>query len=116
VALSERRDQAVVASIPQSRTEVKLGLDVQDLTAALAEKFKLRETRGILITKVESGSLAQSEGLREGDLIKEVNRVDVSSVGDFTAAISKVRKGDTVLLRVLRESRAFYVVLKSTDP
>lgn len=116
VALTERRDHTVVASLPQSRTEAKLGLDVQDLTAALADKFKLRETRGVLITKVETGSLAQSEGLREGDLIKEVNRVDVGSVGEFTSAISKVRRGDTVLLRVLRESRAFYVVLKSTDP
>lgn len=116
VALTERRDHTVVASLPQSRTEAKLGLDVQDLTAALADKFKLRETRGVLITKVETGSLAQSEGLREGDLIKEVNRVDVGSVGEFTGAISKVRRGDTVLLRVHRESRAFYVVLKSTDP
>lgn len=115
VALSERRDQAVVASLPQSRTEVKLGLDIQDLTAALADKFKLRETRGVLITKVEPGSLAQAEGLRAGDLIKEVNRVDVASVGEFTSAISKVRRGDTVLLRVLRESRAFYVVLKPSD-
>jgi Do/DeqQ family serine protease len=116
VALSERRDQAVVAALPQSRTEVTLGLDVQDLSAALSEKFKLRESRGVLITKVEAGSLAQSEGLREGDLIKEVNRVDVGSVGEFTTAISKVRRGDTVLLRVLRESRAFYVVLKSSEP
>ena len=65
---------------------------------------------------LEAGSLAQSEGLREGDLIKEVNRVDVGSVGDFTAAVTKVRRGDTVLLRVLRESRAFYVVLKPTEP
>ena len=116
VALSERRDQAIVASLPQSRTEAKLGLDVQDLTAALSEKFKLHENRGVLITKVEPGSLAQSEGLREGDLIKEVNRVEVGSVGDFTTAVSKVRRSDTVLLRVLRESRVFYVVLKSTDP
>jgi len=116
VALSERRDQTVVASLPPSRTDVKLGLDLQDLTAALADKFRLRETRGVLITKVEPGSLAQSEGLREGDLIKEVNRVDVGSVGEFTAAVSKVRRGETVLLRVLRESRAFYVVLKAGDP
>ena len=115
VALTERRDQATVASLPQSRTESKLGLDVQDLTAALAEKFKLRESRGVLVTKVEAGSLAQSEGLREGDLIKEVNRTDVGSVGDFTSAVAKVRRGDTVLLRVLRESRAFYVVLKPGD-
>jgi serine protease Do len=37
-------------------------------------------------------------------------------VGDFTTAVAKVRRGDTVLLRVLRESRAFYVVLKPPDP
>jgi len=115
VALSERRDQTVVAALPQSRTEVKLGLDIQDLTAALSEKFKLRESHGVLITKVDPGSLAHAEGLREGDLIKEVNRVEVASVADFSSAISKVRRGDTVLLRILRESRAFYVVLKSSD-
>jgi serine protease Do len=115
VPLTERHDTAVVAAIPQARTEVKLGLDVQDLTAGLADKFKLREPKGVLITKVESSSLAHAEGLREGDLIKEVNRAEVASVGDFTAAIARVRRGDTVLLRVLRENRAFYVVLKATD-
>ncbi len=115
VALSERRNQAVVAALPQSRTDVKLGLDIQDLTAALSDKFKLRESHGLLITKVEPGSLAQSEGLREGDLIKEVNRAEVGSVAEFTLAISRVRRGETILLRVLRENRAFYVVLKSSD-
>jgi serine protease Do len=115
VPLSERRDAAVVASIPHAKTEAKLGLDVQDLTAGLAEKFKLHEPKGVLITKVEPSSLAHAEGLREGDLIKEVNRAEVASVGEFTSALSRVRRGDTVLLRVLRENRAFYVVLKSTD-
>ena len=116
VALIERRDHAVITSLPQGRTEVKLGFDVQDLTPGLADKFKLRESRGVLISKVEPGSLAQSEGLHDGDLIKEVNRVDIGSVGEFSSAVSKVRRGETILLRVLRESRAFYVVLKSTDP
>jgi serine protease Do len=115
VPLSERRDAAVLASIPQARTDVSLGLDVQDLTAGLAEKFKLRESKGVLITKVEPSSLAHAEGLREGDLIKEVNRVEVASVGEFTSALSRARQGDTVLLRVLRENRAFYVVLKTTE-
>ncbi len=115
VALSERRESVVMASLPQGRSEVNLGIDVQDLTAGLADKFKLRESRGVLITKVEPGSLAQAEGLREGDLIKEVNRAEVASVIDFTASVAKVRHGETILLRVLRESRAFYVVLKPSD-
>ncbi|MFO0705973.1 MAG: Do family serine endopeptidase [Nitrospira sp.] len=115
VPLSERRDNTVVASLPQNRTEVRLGIDIQDLTAGLADKFKLRESRGVLITKVDAGSLAHAEGLREGDLIKEVNRVEVGTVGEFSSATAKVRRGDTVLLRVMRENRAFYVVLKSND-
>ncbi|MGZ8393542.1 MAG: Do family serine endopeptidase [Nitrospira sp.] len=116
VALSERRDTVVTASLPQSRSDLKLGIDVQDLTAGLAEKFHLKESRGVLISKVETGSLAQAEGLREGDLVKEVNRIDTGTVGEFTVAVSKVKRGDTILLRVLREGRAFYVVLKPGDP
>jgi serine protease Do len=88
---------------------------VQNLSPDLADKFKLRESRGVLISKVEIGSLAQSEGLQEGDLIKEVNRTDVGSVGEFSNVISKLRRGETILLRMLRETRAFYVVLKPTD-
>ena len=123
VALTERRDRVVTASLsqaqtepPQARADIKLGIEVQDLTTGLADKFKLRESRGVLISKVEPGGLAQSEGLHEGDLIKEVNRVDVGSVEAFSSAISRVRRGETVMLRVMRERRAFYVVIKSSDP
>ena len=119
VALIERRDRTVTTSLPQARPEqkeVKIGLEVQALTPGLADQFKLRESRGVLITKVDPGGLAQTEGLQEGDLIKEVNRVDVGSVEEFNGAISRIRPGETVLLRVLRESRAFYVVLRSTQP
>jgi len=115
VALTEQRENAVVASVPPSRSDVKLGIDVQDLSVELAEKFKLKDAKGVLIAKVDQGSIAQAEGLREGDLIKEVNRSEVSSVGEFTAAVTRVKRGETILLRVLRESRAFYVVLKTTE-
>jgi serine protease Do len=94
---------------------MKLGVEVQELTPSLAEKFKLRETKGVMIVRVESNSLAHAEGLREGDLIKEVNRVETPSLADYSAALSRSRRGDTILLRVLRETRAFYVVLKTLD-
>lgn len=115
VPLIERKDSAVLTSIPPARAEVKLGIDVQDLTPELAEKFKLKETKGVLVSKVERGSVAMVEGLREGDLIKEVNRSEVASSNEFSTAISKAKRGETVLLRVLRENRAFYVVLKPAD-
>ena len=114
VDLGERKEEAVMAALPPSLPplpELKLGLNVQDLTAELAEKFKIKEKKGALISKVESGSAAQEQGLREGDLIKEVNRQAVSSAEEFKAALAQLKKGDSVLLRVMRENRAFYSVL-----
>ena len=114
VDLGERKEEAVMASLPPSPAplpELKLGLNVQDLTPELSEKFKIKEKKGVLISKVESGSAAQEQGLREGDLIKEVNRQSVSSAEEFKTALSQIKKGDSVLLRVMRENRAFYSVL-----
>ena len=115
ILLTERRDAIAVPTAPHARAEVKLGVEVQELTPSLAEKFKLRETKGVMIMRVESNSLAHAEGLREGDLIKEVNRTETATLADYSAAISRSRRGDTILLRVLRETRAFYVVLKTSD-
>jgi serine protease Do len=115
ILLTERRDVAAIPTAPHARTEVKLGVEVQELTPTLAEQFKLREAKGVVIMKAEPNSLAHAEGLREGDLISEVNRAETSSLADYSAAISRSRRGDTILLRVLREARAFYVVLKTTD-
>ncbi len=112
VPLTERKEGPVVASLPPSRTELKLGINVQDVTEELAQKFNMKDMRGVLIASIEPGSIAMAEGLRPGDLIKEVNRTDVSSVSQFTAAVGKARRGETILLRILRESRAFYVVLR----
>jgi serine protease Do len=113
IPLTERPDSPVLASIPRiEKLESKLGLEVQESTAGLVEKFRLRQSKGVVITKVEPNSLAQAEGLQEGDLIIEVNRTEVSSLGEFTSTISQSRRGDALLLRVLRENRAFYVVLK----
>lgn len=113
VELGERKEEAVVAAIPKVPDSV-LGLNVQNLTSELAERFKIKEESGVLVNKVETGSAAEAEGLREGDLIREVNREKIDNVEQFNGAVGKVKKGESVLFRVIREGRAFYVVIKPT--
>jgi serine protease Do len=117
VDLGERKEDAVVASIPSPppQPEVKLGLSVQDLTPELADKFKIKDQKGVLVNKVDPGSVAQEQGLREGDLIKEVNRQAIASSEEFKSAVAQAKKGDSVLLRVVRENRAFYSVLSPKE-
>lgn len=115
VPLSERQASVMVSLPSAPLPAAKLGLEVQDLTAELAERFRIKEATGVLISKVDRGSAAEAEGLREGDLIKEVNRVEVPSVDAFFSAVSKVKRGDAILLRIVREARAFYVILKPSE-
>ncbi len=111
IELVEKRDEATPVSLPK-RPEFFWGLNIQDITPEMAERYKVKEEKGILITHVESGSPAESEGLKEGDLIKEVNREKVNNGEDFKKLIEKANKTEGLLLRVSRENRAFFVLLK----
>ncbi len=112
VSLGVKKDQAVVTSLVPSKTQTDLGIDVAPITEQLAEKFKIQEKEGILVTGVARGSLAYSEGLREGDIITEMNRTAVPTIQEFSNAMEEISPGETILLRILRESNAFFVVLR----
>lgn len=112
IELIERKDEAVTASIPKE-TQKFLGLSVDDITAELALQYKLKEgEQGALITNVEEESTAASEGLKIGDLIKEVNRQKITTAKDFNKIMQDTKESETILMRVTREGRAFFIVLK----
>lgn len=112
VFLGVKKEKPIVTSLPPMQNGIDLGIDVSPITDDLAENFKIEDREGILVTKVGRQSIAYSEGVREGDVIKEVNRVEVPTLSHFRDALEAIRPGETVLLRILREGRAFFVVLK----
>ncbi len=88
-------------------------LDVRELTAELAGRLGLAAgERGIVITKIRPGSVAEEAGLKEGDLILEVNRKPVPNLKAYEKAASKVGKDEAVLLLIKRQGRTTFVTLK----
>ena len=112
VVLSERKEEAETASVVPARApESVLGLDVQDLTKEIADRLKLKDTKGVLVTKVESDSLADHGGLKEGDVLKELNRHVIENAEDFRKTAEALKPDESVLVRLIREQRGLYIVL-----
>ncbi|MBI3609919.1 MAG: DegQ family serine endoprotease [Nitrospirae bacterium] len=89
------------------------GIEVRDLTPDLARRLGLSKAdKGVVITKIEPGSTATEAGLREGDLIVEMNRQAVKSVKDYNRLAAKVGKEDPVLFLINRQGRNTYFALK----
>ncbi len=89
----------------------ELGLSVQTLTEDLAQRLGYENMSGVVVTEVESGSLADEYGIQPGMLITDVNRQSVRNVRQFNDALGKARKEGKVLLRVLSENWAKIILI-----
>ncbi|MEI8348783.1 MAG: Do family serine endopeptidase [Candidatus Omnitrophota bacterium] len=90
--------------IQQERITVR-GLEVQDITLALQQRFRIKEKEGVVVTFIQDDSPADKSGLTVGDVIFEVSRKLVRNKEDFSAVTSKL-KGSWLL----KTSRGFFVV------
>ncbi|HVV00797.1 MAG TPA: DegQ family serine endoprotease [Verrucomicrobiae bacterium] len=84
----------------QSSTDALDGVEVTDLDARTRHQLGIPSSvHGALVTSVDQNSNSAEAGLREGDVIMEINRQPVKSA-DEAVALSEKAKGDRILLRV----------------
>lgn len=86
-----------------SVTRGRLGVLIQDIDQDLAESFDLKHSDGVLIAQVLEGSPAEKAGLKQGDIILELNGEKVSKMALFRNQISLTRPGTEVNLTILRD-------------
>jgi S1-C subfamily serine protease len=91
----------------------KLGIAARSLTPELARSLDVPAARGVLVERVEDGSRAQAAGIEAGDVIVEVNRTPVASVGALQAALAKQPAGKPVLMLVHREGQSLYLTVEA---
>jgi serine protease Do len=67
---------------------------------------------GLIVTQVDFGSPASDAGLREGDLILEAGKEEVTTVADLRGRIDDTGAGETLLLKVRRGSGNIFLALR----
>jgi len=121
VALAERPDRDEPASDEESTDNSgasgsgKFGMTVQPLTAETAQRLGLdADDQGLLVSRLDPAGSAAESGIRQGDLIQEVNRQPVKTVADFNAAIQRSGAKPALVL-VKRRNGVFYLTLKANS-
>ena len=97
----------------ESTKETEYGLRVSDLTPEMARQLNSDDARGAVVTAVKPGSKAAQAGLREGDVIVEVNRQAVDSAKDFKLRVLKHKQDGDLKLLVKRANGGLRVVVLS---
>jgi serine protease Do len=83
-----------------------LGVETQEVTAANAKELKLPAERGVVVAGVTKDSPAAKAGLKEKDVITEVNGQRVEGAAQFRRMIHEIPAGRTAQLTIWRDGRA----------
>ena len=83
-----------------------LGIEAREVTPENVKQYKLQAERGVVVGRVAPDSPASKAGLKETDVITEVNGQRVEGATQFRRMIREIPAGRTVQLKVWRDGRA----------
>ena len=82
-----------------------LGITVQDLNDDLASFLGLTDKAGVLVAKVLEGGPAQKAGIKESDVIKQIDNQPINSVKELLSIVGKSEAGRKIKLKVIRDKK-----------
>jgi serine protease DegQ len=83
-----------------------IGVQPSDLTADMAESFKLKVDHGVLITGVLQGGPASAAGMQPGDVVLKVGTVPVGSTAQLLNAVAALKPQSPAVITVQRGAHA----------
>lgn len=82
-----------------------LGVSIQDITPDLAESFKLKDTKGVIVPDVSPDSAAAKAGLKAGDIVVAFDGQPVEKAAEFQRRVAMRKPGSEVEITVLRDGK-----------
>jgi serine protease Do len=93
---------AAPASVNDLRKE-SLGVVVANISSQLALDSDLEGAKGVLVQRVDPGSVADDAGLKVNDVIETINRETIDDKEDFKRALNRLKSGDPIVLLVRKK-------------
>lgn len=95
----------------------RLGVTIQEVTAPLARSFGMDKPVGALVSSVDQHGPSAKAGMRSGDIILQLNNVDITDATQLPMAVADLRPGSRVHVEFWRDNGTHdtYVVLATMN-
>ncbi|MFW5905076.1 MAG: Do family serine endopeptidase [bacterium] len=97
---AELGPRATATETQESSTEEKLGIEVTRLDEATAQELGYDQPGGVVIRNVSPAGPAAAAGVAPGQLLVDINRESVETLGDVERLLQDAEPGDVVSLRL----------------
>ncbi len=97
--------KSVIAQLKDKGTVTRgwIGVQIQPVTAEIAESLGMKRTEGALVAEPQAGSPAAKAGVLSGDVITEVNGQAIKDARELAKQIGSMAPGNTAKLAILRK-------------
>ncbi|MGK7389231.1 MAG: Do family serine endopeptidase [Candidatus Cyclobacteriaceae bacterium M2_1C_046] len=94
-----------------------IGVEIRNVTSELVEELDLQVNRGAYVAVLAPQGAAREAGIKEGDVITEIDGKIVRTPADLIGLVATKRPGDVVNVKVSRDGRerTFNVTLKNFE-
>ncbi|HVY14496.1 MAG TPA: DegQ family serine endoprotease [Rhodopila sp.] len=89
-----------------------MGVEAQEITPTTAEAMHLKPNQGALLAGVQPDSPAAKAGLQPGDVIEQVNGIQIKNPRELAVNVAGVKPGDEAHLTVLHDGQTKDVAVK----
>jgi serine protease Do len=99
--------ETVIASLKESGAVTRgwLGVQIQPVTAEIAESLGLSDAKGAIVADVTDDSPALAAGLKQGDTILKFDGADIVDSRDLARKVAKVKPGTRVPMTLVRDGK-----------
>jgi serine protease Do len=111
-SLDLRAKIALQPKVKPEEYETDLGFTVKEITDGIYRDYMLEDKEGVLVSFVEVGSPSSQGELSEGDVIKKIEDMKISTLDDFKKSLEKVKGQKQILLAIKRGKNQRFILIQ----
>lgn len=82
-----------------------LGVTIRNIDSELAKEINTDDLNGVYVEEVLEGSAADDAGIRQKDVIKTINGIEVNSSPKLQEVVAQYRPGDKINVKYVRDGK-----------